>query len=145
MCIIIDANVASELTCSPVHVDAKPILDSLFGRETQLAVGGHLIQELAQTRFRRLLREFVRSGVAKIYSATDIINNEEKLKKSNTCVSDDIHIIALAQTSGSRLVYTRDKKLHQDIKNKGLLDRPRGKVYCSHTHSELLKSCPRCR
>ena len=46
--------------------------------------------------------------------------------------SDDPHIIALAQVSGARLLYSNDKSLQQDFKNKDLINNPRGKVYITN-------------
>ena len=44
-------------------------------------------------------------------------------------MSNDFHIIALAQLAGARMLYSRDRELHQDFRNSKLVDRPRGKVY----------------
>lgn len=47
------------------------------------------------------------------------------------CASDDPHIIALAQMSGARLLYSNDKGLHRDFTNPELVGKPpmRGQVY----------------
>ena len=43
--------------------------------------------------------------------------------------SNDAHVIALAQLSGARLLYTNDGDLQKDFRNKNLVDNPEGKVY----------------
>ena len=60
-------------------------------------------------------------------NADQVNAKAEELK--NECVSDDQHIIALAQISGARLLYSHDGDLQEDFRNKELIDRPRGKVY----------------
>lgn len=56
------------------------------------------------------------------------------------CQSDDTHIIALAQISGARLLFSNDKALHQDFKNKELINNPRGKVYSTLRGSDFRAS-----
>ena len=51
------------------------------------------------------------------------------LRASQSCVSNDEHVIALAQVSGARLLFSNDVPLHRDFKNRDLVDVPRGKVY----------------
>ena len=57
---------------------------------------------------------------------------EEKLLQEERCRSNDTHVIALAQISGARLLYSNDKDLHVDFKNKRLIDEPRGKIYSTN-------------
>ena len=71
---------------------------------------------------------------------------EEKLLQEERCRSNDTHVIALAQISGARLLYSNDKDLYVDFKNKHLIDEPRGKIYSTNedknftnSHARLLK------
>ena len=43
--------------------------------------------------------------------------------------SDDPHVLTVAQMSGTRLLYSNDGDLHQDFKNRGLVNNPRGNIY----------------
>ena len=77
---------------------------------------------------------------------------EEELNREGSCLSNDTHVIALAQTSGARLLYSNDKNLQVDFKDKRLIDEPRGKVYSTNedknftnTHEKLLKNKKLCR
>ena len=70
----------------------------------------------------------------------------EELRTAEVCVSNDPHIIALAQVSRSRRLYSNDSDLQADFTDKMLIDKPRGKVYStmknrdfSGTHRALLK------
>ena len=49
--------------------------------------------------------------------------------------SDDHHVIALAQLSGARLLYSNDSALHDDFGNKSLIDQPRGRIYSTKESS----------
>ena len=68
------------------------------------------------------------------------------------CESDDPHIIALAQISGARLLYTNDLALQRDFRKRDLIADPRGKVYSTHrrddyteAHRKLLSNRTLCR
>ena len=79
-----------------------------------------------------------------------------KLENASRCVSDDPHVVALAQLSGARLLYSNDTDLMQDFRNRNLIDRPRGRIYSTDekmnpsksfttTHRNLLKTKGLCR
>ena len=63
---------------------------------------------------------------------------KQKLPKKMKPKSNDLHVIALARISGARLLYSDDKKLRKDFKNKHLVNSPRGKVYSKEDHQHLL-------
>lgn len=62
----------------------------------------------------------------------------ETIAIKSACTSNDAHVVALARISGARVVATKDIQLHVDIKNKTLLDNPRGSVYQDESHAHLL-------
>ena len=145
MCLVIDSNVSHELATAPPSRDAVPVIAWLKSRAGQLALGGKLTDELRKTQFRRLLLEFVRNGTAKIYPTAEVFAETRRLELLRACGSNDAHIVALARVAGCRLIFTRDQALQRDIKNKSLLDKPRGKVYSSYQTKDLLRACPACR
>ena len=65
----------------------------------------------------------------RIENKHEVDTQTEELKDDGEYKSDDPHILALAQVSGVRLLYTNDRPLHGDFGNKRLIDNPRGKVY----------------
>jgi hypothetical protein len=74
-----------------------------------------------------------------------IVDAEEvRLKSAKACASDDEHVVALARTSGARVVCTEDHALWADVKDRALMDRPRGRVYRAATHVRLLRHDPSC-
>lgn len=148
MCAIVDRNVVGELL-KQTHEAARGFYQWLVGRGA-LVVGG---QELREAFYKRN-NDKERYIVNELRSAGKIIEEEDdnveqeaiELRKTNSCKSNDEHIIALAQLSGARLLYSNDRVLHKDFLNKELIDNPRGTVYStlkdtglSGTHRKILQ------
>ncbi len=82
----------------------------------------------------------------------------ERIEQDGQHRSNDPHVLALAQLSRARLLFTNDKELEQDFGDKALIDGPRGRVYhtrdirapndnkqFSSTHRRLLNDRRLCR
>ena len=80
----------------------------------------------------------------------------KELREDQRLKSDDPHVIALAQVSGARLLYTNDEDLQKDFRNKNLINNPAGKIYSTeaennpnkefrYSHSKLLRRNDLCR
>ena len=54
-------------------------------------------------------------------------------------VSDDLHILALARATSSRLLYTDDSDLIEDFKNKDIINNPHGKVIQSTGRIRMIR------
>lgn len=136
MCIIVDANRVSVFLDKQKN-ESRPIHDWLSRGHGAVVYGGKLTEELSKNdKMRRLLVTLNRAGQAKEISKADIL---EKLTALPTNIqSDDPHIIALAQASGSRLLYTHDDNLIEDFKNANLISSPRGKIYKREENANLL-------
>ncbi len=117
-----------------------------------LIAGGHLLKELDRnTTFREWRAVASKVGRVRIVPTAGVDLLTDALKKAKACVSNDEHVIALAQISGARLLYSNDKDLHSDFTNKTLVDGPRGKIYTTRkkldftaTHRQLLEAPPSC-
>lgn len=129
MCAIIDASVAHKIARPSRSEAGSKFLDCIDAGLLQIVVGGKLRNELYRTSMQRWVLEALRSGRARSIDDNDVNEKTEELIESGECVSDDHHIIALGQISGARLLFSNDKKLHTDFKNKNLIDKPRGKIY----------------
>ena len=139
MCLIIDANVASALQPEPSD-DAKPVIDSIVKRKLTLVIGGKNTMELSQNgSIRRWLRGLLRANVARRVPDPDIEREERILREHGQYKSNDVHVLALARASGARLLFSRDKALAQDFKNRACL-KPSGSVYKERSHVRLLQS-----
>ena len=73
----------------------------------------------------------------RIENKDEVDTQTEKLKDDGKYKSDDPHILALAQLSDVRLLYTNDGDLQQDFGDKNLIDNPRGKVYSTRVNKSF--------
>lgn len=146
MCAIIDANVVHEV----FGQNKSPAGEGFFNwldKRGRLMIGGDLTGELFQARnLREWAAEAQRRGTLISVDNDKVIARTNELKMQQKCGSDDPHIIALAQVSGARLLYSNDRKLRDDFKNSALINPP-GKIYStlrskkfSTPHKELLRT-----
>ncbi|MEQ8443002.1 MAG: hypothetical protein RIM33_14790 [Alphaproteobacteria bacterium] len=133
---IIDANRAGDFS-GMINECAKIILLRIAQKKVKVAVGGQLMQELSRTALRGFLLEWSRNGQLRRIDETDI-NHELHLLAGAHLVSNDIHVIALARASRTRLVFTDDNNLITDFKNT-LLISPKGKVICTSTDPSIAR------
>ncbi len=137
MCAIVDANVATEVFSTEAGVKFAQWIDTGRGR---LVAAGKLLEELEKTPLRNWIQQAINAGLLRTVSAADVEIRTAALKSTQACRSNDPHIVALAQVSGARLLYSHDRDLQSDFKNKSLIDQPRGKVYSTQENKSLLPS-----
>lgn len=148
MCLILDTNRFGDV----LSVLPKSAYVSLLRWLTDPDGDGNLVlggtkyrSELARHETaRRFFVQRVRAGRAHAVDDKIVDAEELRLRSAKSCASDDEHVIALARTSGARVICTEDKALMADVKNKHLLDGPRGRVYRTARHSGLLHHDPGC-
>ncbi len=159
MCAIVDTNVVHEVfSSSPCPAGEKFFEWVEKGRSGRLVAGGKLLVELDNRSdyFRKWRKEAQFSGMFRTENDQKVNDRAEQLKNEGLCQSNDAHVIALAQLSGARLLYTNDEKLQKDFRNKNLVDNPGGKVYSTKaeknpnkefrsTHRRLLGRNDLCR
>ena len=80
------------------------------------------------------------SGLPGLHDDGDVNARTEELQAEAALRSDDPHVIALAQVSGSRLLYSNDRALQQDFRDKALIDNPRGSVYSTLRSKKFTRS-----
>ena len=138
MCAIIDVNVVHELWDRGGTEAGQEFRLAVERGRVPLVVGGSALEDElsgAGERLRRWLQELRLSGRLTQHPENDKVVDEtaSQLRSlprgSGTCRSNDHHIVALAIVSGARLLYTNDRALTGDFKDKRLIDNPRGKVY----------------
>lgn len=141
MCAIIDANVSSEVFGRNQSEAGREFLRRVNSESLRLVIGGKLLRELAEVRSaREWLRQAIQSARIRV-EEEDVVNSRaEELHKSRECRSDDPHIIALAQISGARLLYSNDRKLQDDFRDSLLIHSPRGKVYSTSRSPKLTRA-----
>lgn len=138
MCAIIDNNVRDELVKENPSAIGSHFRKWLSDRKGKLVVGGKLLEELRENVAVKLwISSRIQAGVVdhiedrKVDEMTDFIRDQ--------CRSDDPHIIALARVSGARLLYTADRDLMDDFRNRKLLGgRIQGKIYNANIEKDTL-------
>ena len=135
-----DANSAHEL--SNRTLDGLPVLRWLLDpkRRAALILGRKLARELDKAGLGTTLVELNRAG--RLHRVVDdmLERHEEELKARASCVSDDPHVVALTLMTGCTLVFTKDRRLHKDLKSHSRPGR-RVAIYQKASHARLLTSC----
>lgn len=153
MCAILDANVVHEVFGSSRPEAGVQFFQWLSTGRGRLVSGGKLHKELNKTvGFRKWAVQASLAGRMRIENEHEVDTRTEHLKAQGGYKSDDPHILALAQVSDARLLYSNDADLQQDFGNKNFIDNPRGKVYSTRvnssfttTHRNLLRRQDLCR
>ena len=145
MCIIVDANRIGGMLGDPPDEDGAPVrrwIESGKGRIVY-SPGGKFADEIGY-KARLKFQEYVRAGRARLVPHGDFAEAEQSLLSDGGLRCDDPHIIALAQVSGARLLFSGDADLIQDFTSPEIINRPRGKVYSSARNANLLRRsrCP---
>ena len=135
MCAIIDADIADQVFGSrkqrpEAGVEFFKWLQTGRGR---LVTGGKNRRELVRTSAQIWLRQAVLAGIVRRLDDVDVDATTNAVR--DDCKSNDPHVVALAQVSGARLLYSNDQGLHKDFSNKDLINQPRGKVYSTNQSS----------
>jgi len=144
MCAIVDASVASLFFNDPVDPELAPLWSWINQRQGGLAIGGKLLADEYEkvASAIRAVRNWERAGLAHIIPDSDIESEREAIE--DQCVSNDAHIVALARVSGARILCSSDRPLHQDFRDPGLINAPRGSVYQNTGHQHLLDHHGKC-
>lgn len=139
MCAILDANVASEVFGSNQPPAGKGFFDWINTGGGRLVAGGRLREELQRSSdgFRKWVDQAARYGRIRFKNDGDVTERTEELQAEAGLRSNDPHIIALAQVSGSRLLYSNDRDLQNDFKDRSLINNPRGKVYSTLVNDQF--------
>lgn len=138
MCIIIDANVLGKFLSEPGNEDCDPIYRWLKnGGRIVYSSGSQFGNEIGASA-KSKLSELAGKGSAVLIDAREFQEIEANVRKDGFCKSKDFHILALARFTRTRVLYTKDKNLIQDFKNKKFIDNPRGRIYSTKSNTDLL-------
>ena len=139
MCAIVDANVMHEVFGSNLQSAGEQFFDWIEKGTKRLVVGGKLREELEQSSedFRKWARVAIRTGKIRIVNTNEVDAKTREIENEGGYVSNDPHVLALAQVSGARLLYSNDGDLQEDFGKKSLIDRPRGKIYSTRRNKDF--------
>ncbi len=140
MCAIIDSNVVAEAFGNNQTPAGEAFRKSVDQGKIRLVVGGELVDELDKNKsFRKWRATAMQYGRVFTAGREQVAPATTRLREAQSCVSNDEHVIALAQVTGARLLFSNDEKLHSDFKNRQLIDGPRGRVYSTLTNSAVTR------
>ena len=140
MCAILDANVAAQVFGAERPPAGRAFFEWIDSGHGRLVLGGRLRRELDRNqRLREWRLQAVLAGQITLLNDDAVDAKARQLKQENACLSDDEHVIAVAQLSGARLLYSNDSDLQDDFCNKALIDQPRGKVYSTRDRDDLTR------
>lgn len=129
MSAILDPKAAHEVFGSNRPEAGKNFFNLVDSGVEGLVVGRQLLEQLYESPARDWTRQAVNAGLIRRVRESEVAARTEQLENDDCCRSDDPHVIALAQVSGARLLYTNDGLLREDFSDKKLLNKPTGKVY----------------
>ena len=154
MCAILDANVVHEVFGANLPPAGEGFLSRINSGKLTLVVGGKLLEELERSsrKFKEWVKNALLYGRARLIDADQVAEQTAQVERDGAYTSDDPHILALAQVSGARLLYSNDERLKRDFGKKHLIDNPRGRVYSTRgakpftkNHKRLLADKDLCR
>lgn len=138
MCIIIDANMFSDY-CDQGKDNMEPVRNWMREKGNKIAYSptGKIEKELNRHRgMRAMIDTYDGYGKVKVIDKKKVEDKIKELKRKRI-KSDDPHIIALAQASGTTLLVTKDDNLASDFKNRDLIKN--GKIYKGKRNKRLLE------
>ena len=146
MCAILDNSARDEVFGDTPTERGLAFHEWLNAGRGRLVIGGTKLRaELAGNRrqpgsvnFRKWLPEAIRLGRLAQWDDNEVDNVASVLEEQGVCQSDDPHVVALAQASGARLLYTVDRALQQDFTNPVVIANPRGKIYPTERYRDFL-------
>lgn len=138
MCAIIDADCAAEVAQRPLISPAKEFVHWIEKLNGCVAIGGKLEAELQKiSTFTTWLQQIQLAGKVDRPPKNAVSRRTAELRQAGSCSSNDEHVIALAQISGARLLYSRDRELRDDFRDSNLIANPSGTIYPPLTSDHL--------
>lgn len=138
MCAIVDANVVHEVFSARRTPAGSKFLEWVEKGKGRIVVGGRLGQELNSVEYFRVWADIaLNMGWMNGFPWHEVSRRKARLQKTGGFISNDPDILALAQISGARLLFSNDEKLQKDFRNKRLIDNPRGTVYTTRRSHEF--------
>ena len=142
MCAIVDANVAHEVFGSNPSPAGDGFFQWIMRGRGRLVAGGEALEELERSSddSRQWASQAVQAGTMTVVSESELETRTRQVEASGEHISDDPHVLALAQVSGARLLYSNDSALQGDFTNRRLIYNPRGRVYSTRVSKNFTPS-----
>lgn len=154
MCAIVDVNIAREVFGPNPTPAGAAFFDWINRGSGRLVTGGQQLKELetGSPGFRKWASVAILAGVVRRLDEDEVDAKSNHIGHSKKLRSNDPHVLAVAQLSGARLLFTNDDDLQRDFKRKENIDNPRGRIYHTRrskevtaTHKRLLRDRTLCQ
>ena len=131
MCAIVDASVIGEVfgrarSRTPA---AQKFFEWLNAGSGKLVIGGKLRRELERSTAYRDWAQIATLAGKVISENDDAVNAKASQLAALIHRRDDPHVVALAQISGARLLYSNDRALIRHFQDEQFISCPQGSVY----------------
>ena len=140
MCAIVDANVSHEVFDPSRQTESGKFFYNWLIRPNggTIVAGGELLRELNRSEsFRRFFGERLLANRAIRIPNEPVADAEQEIRSRGIADSNDEHVLALAQVSGARLLFTNDRDLQRDFTNRRIIGGTRGRIYTTVRHSNI--------
>ena len=111
MCAIVDVNVSHEVFGTNRPEAGERFFERLNSGSLRLVVSRKLLAELNYGKAQQWIQQGIIAGKVHQETTGTVDEREEELSREGRCLSNDTHVIALAQISGARLLYSNDRAL----------------------------------
>ena len=150
MCVVVDADKTGVLLKTPTPAEALPLLNWLRAGGTFVYSTGGIFDlqfpESNRSRLAKLSRSIrlVRIAEEAVWEKQQTL--PEKLCSDKKKGPGDRHILALALASRAEVLYTGDKGLMDDFRDRKVMGELRGKIYSGPRSKRLLRRdiCKNC-
>ena len=141
MCAIIDANVVHEVFGHDRPEAGVEFFKWINSGKGKLVVAGKLKKELSRNaNFLSWWEEAQRAGRTKACDDAEVDRQTQNVERSGGYRSDDPHVLALAQISGARLLFTNDQDLQDDFGNSELIEPQGGNIYTTKNYPRKMRT-----
>ena len=152
MCVIVDADKTGELLKIPAPAEALPLRAWLErGGTLVYSTGGEFARQFPEGTRRRIAKFFrnirlVRIQPGKVREKMRALPAKGKLRSDRKSGPGDRHILALALASRAEVLYTGDRDLMDDFRDREVMGELRGKIYSGRKNRGLLRRdlCENC-
>ena len=147
MCAILDNSTRDEVFGNAPTDRGRLFFDWIDQGKGRLTIGGTKLraelsgstQQPGSVNFRQWLIAAIRRGLVTQADDDEAVDAAaDGLDAQGICLSNDSHVLALAQDTGARLLYSNDEALRQDFTNRAIIGGVRGKIYPNTGYREFL-------
>ncbi len=131
MAVVIDANCGHKVVRDADYIEIR---EWFLNDKAKIAISEDLFKELYKKSFKPFYDEMKKLQRVRVLDGEEENRVDEAIPTILPIIqSDDPHILAMMIVGDFRLIVTEDNDLREDVKNKEIINGPRGKIYSEGT------------